>query len=88
MFKFRAVLARTQPFLSRSVEKRGDQFRFKCIKMVNYCVIDAFAVREESQDCKASLVSIYTSIAAGVPLEFQFEQRGFYLRAVHNPNTC
>jgi hypothetical protein len=29
-FKFRAVLARTQPFLSRSVEKRGDQSRFKC----------------------------------------------------------
>ena len=30
MFKFRAVLARTQPFLSRSVAKRGDQSRFKC----------------------------------------------------------
>jgi hypothetical protein len=32
MFKFQAVLARTQPFLSRSVEKRGDQSRFKCRK--------------------------------------------------------
>jgi hypothetical protein len=29
MFKFQAVLARIQPFLSRSVEKRGDQSRFK-----------------------------------------------------------
>jgi hypothetical protein len=29
MFKFQAVLARTQPFLSRSVEKRGDQSRFE-----------------------------------------------------------
>ena len=38
-FKFRAVLARTQPFLSRSVEKRGDQSRFKCSKMVNHCAI-------------------------------------------------
>jgi hypothetical protein len=38
-FKFRAVLARTQPFLSRSVEKRGDQARFKCRKMVNYYTI-------------------------------------------------
>jgi hypothetical protein len=32
MFKFQAVFARTQPFLSRSVEKRGDQSRFKCRK--------------------------------------------------------
>jgi hypothetical protein len=32
---FQAVLARTQPFLSRSVEKKGDQSRFKCRKMVN-----------------------------------------------------
>jgi hypothetical protein len=39
MFKFQAVLARTQPFLSRSVEKRGDQSRFKCRKVVNYCAI-------------------------------------------------
>jgi hypothetical protein len=39
MFKFRAVLARTQPFLSRSVEKRGDQTRFKCRQMVNYYAI-------------------------------------------------
>jgi len=39
MFKFWAVLARTQPFLSRSVEKRGDQTRFKCRKMVNYYAI-------------------------------------------------
>ena len=38
-FKFQAVLARTQPFLSRSVEKRGDQSRFKCRQMVNYCAI-------------------------------------------------
>eukprot|EP01046_Picozoa_sp_COSAG06_P008225 COSAG06_NODE_413_length_16040_cov_8.901386_11_plen_90_part_00 len=38
-FKFQAVLARTQPFLSRSVEKRGDQSRFKCRKMVNYYAI-------------------------------------------------
>jgi hypothetical protein len=39
MFKFPAVLARTQPFLSRSVEKRGDQSRFKCRKMDNYYAI-------------------------------------------------
>jgi hypothetical protein len=39
MFKFQAVLTRTQPFLSRSVEKRGDQSRFKCRKMANYCAI-------------------------------------------------
>eukprot|EP01046_Picozoa_sp_COSAG06_P008129 COSAG06_NODE_408_length_16107_cov_14.957154_4_plen_202_part_00 len=39
MFKFQAVLARTQPFLSLSVEKRGDQSRFKCRKMVNYYAI-------------------------------------------------
>jgi hypothetical protein len=38
-FKFQAVLSRTQPFLSRSVEKRGDQSRFKCRKMANYCAI-------------------------------------------------
>jgi hypothetical protein len=43
MFKFQAVLARTQPFLSRSVEKRGDQSRFKCRKMVNY-----YAIRSSS----------------------------------------
>jgi hypothetical protein len=30
-FKFQAVLARAQPFLSRSVEKRGDQSRFKSL---------------------------------------------------------
>ena len=40
-FKFQAVLARTQPFLSRSVEKRGDQSRFKCRKMVRYYAIFA-----------------------------------------------
>jgi hypothetical protein len=32
-------LARTQPFLSRSVEKRGDQPRFKSRKMANYYAI-------------------------------------------------
>ena len=42
-FKFRAVLARNQPFLSRSVEKRGDQSRFKCRKMVTY-----YAIRSET----------------------------------------
>ena len=31
MFKFQAVLAPIQPFLSRSVEKRGDQSRFKSL---------------------------------------------------------
>jgi hypothetical protein len=31
MFKFQAVVARIQPFLSRSVEKRGDQSRFKSL---------------------------------------------------------
>jgi hypothetical protein len=31
MFKFQAVLARIQPFLSRSVENRGDQSRFKSL---------------------------------------------------------
>jgi hypothetical protein len=35
-FKFRAVLARTQPFFITQREKRGDQSRFKCRKMVNY----------------------------------------------------
>eukprot|EP01046_Picozoa_sp_COSAG06_P014287 COSAG06_NODE_884_length_11783_cov_10.515919_4_plen_112_part_00 len=30
-FKFQAVLARTQPFSSRSVEKRGDQSRLKSL---------------------------------------------------------
>ena len=30
-FKFQAVWARIQPFLSRSVEKRGDQSRFKSL---------------------------------------------------------
>ena len=44
-FKFQAVLARTQPFLSRSVEKRGDQSRFKCRKMVNY-----YAIRSNGLD--------------------------------------
>jgi hypothetical protein len=43
MFKFQAVLARNQPFLLRSVEKRGDQSRFKCSKKVNY-----FAIRSMS----------------------------------------
>ena len=38
-FKFQAVLARTQPFLSRSVKKQGDQSRFKCRKKVNYYAI-------------------------------------------------
>jgi hypothetical protein len=42
-FKFQAVLARTQPFLSRSVEKWGDQSRFKCSKKVNY-----FAIRSST----------------------------------------
>jgi hypothetical protein len=42
-FKFQAVLARTQPFLSRSIEKRGDQSRFKCRKMVNYYAIRSSA---------------------------------------------
>jgi hypothetical protein len=31
MFKFQAVLAQIQPFLSRNVEKRGDQSRVKCL---------------------------------------------------------
>jgi hypothetical protein len=51
-FKFQAGLARTQPFLSRSAEKRGDQSRFKCRKMVNY-----YAIRSTyrcSQDWRAS----------------------------------
>jgi hypothetical protein len=39
MFNFQAGLARTQPFLSRSVEKRGDQSRFKSRRMVNYDAI-------------------------------------------------
>jgi hypothetical protein len=43
-FKFRAVLARIQPFLSRSVEKRGDQSRFKCSKVVDY-----YAIRSTAQ---------------------------------------
>eukprot|EP01046_Picozoa_sp_COSAG06_P028848 COSAG06_NODE_2631_length_6549_cov_4.290078_3_plen_209_part_00 len=38
-FKFRAAWARTQPCLSHSVEKRGDQSRFKCRKKVNYYAI-------------------------------------------------
>jgi hypothetical protein len=44
-FKFQAVLARTQPFLSRSVEKRGDQSRFKCRKMVNYYAMCTYRYR-------------------------------------------
>ena len=43
-FKFQAVWPRTQPFLSRSVEKRGDQSRFKCRKMINY-----YAIRSRTQ---------------------------------------
>eukprot|EP01046_Picozoa_sp_COSAG06_P032787 COSAG06_NODE_3300_length_5535_cov_8.894776_7_plen_151_part_00 len=46
MFKFQAVLARTQPFLSRSVEKRGDQSQFKCRKKVNY-----YAIRSNNVEC-------------------------------------
>jgi hypothetical protein len=49
MFKFQAVLARTQPFLSRSVEKRGDQTRFKCRKMVNYYAIRSTCCTPSSQ---------------------------------------
>jgi len=44
-FKFQAVLARTQPFLSRSEEKRGDQSRFKCRKL---SIIMQFAVPDWS----------------------------------------
>ena len=54
-FKFQAVLARTQPFLSRSVEKRGDQSRFKCRKMVNH-----YTIRSNSAavvDCVALCVA-------------------------------
>ena len=51
MFNFRAVLARTQPFLSRNVEKRGDQSRFKCRKMVNY-----YAIRSTIQAADLSAV--------------------------------
>ena len=50
-FKFQAVLARNQPFLSRSVKKRGDQSHFKCRKMVNY-----YAIRSSN----ASLVFVLT----------------------------
>ena len=38
------VLARTQPFLSRSVEKRGDQSQFKCREMVNHYAIRSITV--------------------------------------------
>jgi hypothetical protein len=41
MFKFQAVLARTQPFLSRSVEKRGDQSNSNAEK---WSIIMQFAV--------------------------------------------
>eukprot|EP01046_Picozoa_sp_COSAG06_P050155 COSAG06_NODE_7877_length_2345_cov_9.581923_3_plen_133_part_00 len=54
-FKFQAVLARTQPFLSHSVEKRGDQSRFKCRK---WSITLQFAVgvrlrNEEEQHARA-----------------------------------
>ena len=45
--KFRAVLARTQPFLSRSVEKRGDQSRFK-LNAEEWSIIMQFAVGIEA----------------------------------------
>jgi hypothetical protein len=41
MFKFQAVLARTQPFLSRSVEKRGDHSNSNAEK---WSIIMQFAV--------------------------------------------
>jgi hypothetical protein len=41
MFKFQAVLARTQPFLSRSVAKRGDQSNSNAEK---WSIIMQFAV--------------------------------------------
>jgi hypothetical protein len=44
--KFQAVLARTQPCLSRSVEKRADQSRFKCRKVVSYYAIPSSAERK------------------------------------------
>ena len=50
MFKFQAVLARTQQFLSRSVEKRGDQSRFKCRKRVNYYAIRSTYLEEGDWD--------------------------------------
>ena len=59
-FKFQAVLARTQPFLSRSVEKRGDQTRFKCRKMVNYYAIRSRASsrpRLTCHGCRAGICS-------------------------------
>eukprot|EP01046_Picozoa_sp_COSAG06_P028134 COSAG06_NODE_2518_length_6729_cov_819.078733_2_plen_237_part_00 len=48
MFKFQAVLTHCQPFLSRSVEKRGDQSRFKCRKMANYCAIRSTCIRHKN----------------------------------------
>jgi hypothetical protein len=51
MFKFRAVLARTQPFLSRSVEKQGDQSWFKGRKMVNYDAIRSRALTHRIGIC-------------------------------------
>jgi hypothetical protein len=39
MFKFQAVLARTQPFLSRSVRNGATNPGFKCRKKVNHYAI-------------------------------------------------
>jgi hypothetical protein len=47
MFKFQAVLARTQPLLSRSVEKQGDQSRFKYRK---WSIIMQFAVEKVGRE--------------------------------------
>ena len=49
-FKFRAVLARTQPVFTRSVEKRGDQSRFKCRKVVHYYAIRSSVPTRQALD--------------------------------------
>ena len=65
-FKFQAVLARTQPFLSRNAEKRGDQSRFKCRK---WSIIMQFAATACSR--RLSFRSAQDPGRLGVPLFVQ-----------------
>jgi hypothetical protein len=50
MFKFQAVLARTQPFFITQRRETGDQSRFKCRQMVRYYAIRSMALRLTSFD--------------------------------------
>jgi hypothetical protein len=58
-FKFQAVSARIQPFLARSIEKRGDQSRFKSSGLYTIDVgrsrYIAYFTEEEASDLAGSL---------------------------------